>query len=82
MNRNLSLLTGFAIGAALMYAFDPSRGRRRRALVRDQFTRLGHRAGDGLDAAARDLSNRAVGRVAEARRRFRAEQPADDILVE
>src|SRR5687767_316457 len=82
MNKNLSMMTGFAIGATLMYVFDPSRGRRRRALVRDQFTRLGHKAGDGLDAAARDLSNRAVGRVAEARRRFRADQATDDILVE
>ena len=60
MNRNFSLLTGFALGAAFMYAFDPTGGRRRRALVRDQFTRLGHTTSDGLDVAARDLSNRAA----------------------
>jgi osmotically-inducible protein OsmY len=35
-----------------------------------------------LDTAARDWSNRATGTVAEARRRFRADQPADDVLVE
>src|SRR5918993_1460770 len=51
------MLAGFALGAAFMYAFDPTGGRRRRALVRDQFTRLGHTTSDGLDAAARDFSN-------------------------
>jgi hypothetical protein len=82
MNKNFSLLTGFALGAAFMYALDPGAGRRRRALVKDRFTRIAHKAGDGLDAAARDWSNRAAGSVAEARRRFRSDQPADDVLVE
>lgn len=82
MNKNLSLLTGFALGAAFMYAFDPGIGRRRRALARDRFTRFAHKTGDGLDAAARDWSNRAVGSVAKARRRLRSDQPADDVLVE
>ena len=82
MNRNFSLLAGFALGAAFMYAFDPTGGRRRRALVRDQFTRLGHTTSDGLDAAARDFSNRAAGAVAEARRRLRSDRPDDDVLAE
>lgn len=82
MNRNFSFLTGFALGAAFMYAFDPNGGRRRRALARDQFTRLAHTAGDGLDAAARDLSNRAAGTVAETRRRLRSDRPDDEVLVE
>src|SRR5688572_5895495 len=81
MNRNLPFLTGFALGAAFMYAFDPNGGRRRRTLARDQFTRLAHTAGDGLDAAARDLSNRAAGTVAETRRRLRPDRPAGDVLV-
>jgi hypothetical protein len=82
MNRNFSFLTGFALGAAFMYTFDPNGGRRRRALARDQFTRLAHTAGDGLDAAARDLSNRAAGTVAETRRRLQPDRPDDDVLVE
>ena len=82
MNRNFSFVTGFALGAAFMYAFDPTGGRRRRALARDQFTRLAHTTSDGLDAAARDLSNRAAGTVAEARRRLRSDRPDDDVLVE
>ena len=82
MNRNAWFLTGFALGAVFMYAFDPDGGRRRRALARDKFVRLNHKTRDGLDAAARDLSNRAAGSFAEARRRFRPNQPDDDVLVE
>jgi BON domain len=83
MNKNnFSLLTGFAIGAAFMYAFDPGGGRRRRALAKDQFTRLAHKTRDGLDAAARDSSNRVAGSVAKVRRRFRSDEPEDDVLVE
>ena len=82
MNRNFSWLTGFALGAAFMYAFEPNAGRRRRALVRDKFNRLAHTTRDGLDATARDWSNRAAGTVAQARRRFRSERPDDDVLIE
>ena len=82
MNKHLSFLAGFAMGAACMYACDPDGGRRRRALARDQFTRFAHKTGDGLDAAARDWSNRAAGSVAKARRRFRGDRPSDDVLVE
>lgn len=82
MNKNYSFLTGFALGAAFMYVFDPAGGRRRRARVKDQFTRLAHTTGEGLDATARDLSNRAAGAAAEARRRFRSDRPDDDVLVE
>lgn len=82
MNRNLSFLSGFALGAALVYAFEPGGGRRRRALVKDKLTHLARVTSDGLDAAARDWSNRAAGTVAEARRRFRFDRPDDGVLVE
>lgn len=82
MNRNASLLAGFALGAAFMYALDPDGGRRRRALARDKFTRVTHKTRDGFDAAARDLSNRAAGTFAEARRRFGGDRPEDIILAE
>jgi osmotically-inducible protein OsmY len=82
MNKNVSFLVGFTFGAACMYAFDPGMGRRRRASMRDQLTRVAHKSGDGLDAVARDWSNRAAGTMAKARRRFRADRPADDMLVE
>ena len=81
MTRNASFLTGVVVGALCMYAFDPNGGRRRRALARDKFTRLAHKTGGGLDAAARDLSNRAAGSFATARGRRRA-QPDDRTLEE
>jgi hypothetical protein len=82
MNRNLSFLTAFGLGAIVMYAFDPRGGRRRRALAKDQLTRLANKTGDGLDAATRDLSNRAAGTVAEVRRRIWSDHPDDEVLVQ
>ena len=82
MNRNLSFLMAFGLGAMFMYVFDPGGGRRRRALVKDQFTHLAHKTGDDLDATARDFSNRAAGSVAKVRRRIRRDRPADDVLAE
>jgi osmotically-inducible protein OsmY len=73
---------GLLVGAAVMYLFDPDRGARRRALVRDQAARARHKVGDGLDATARDLSNRAKGTAAELRSRLRQEVVDDTILHE
>lgn len=53
------LLIGAALGGTAMYFFDPDRGRRRRALVRDQAVRATRRTGELFEAGARDLSNRA-----------------------
>src|SRR5215204_3663603 len=67
MDREATLLAGgIGLGAALMYILDPDRGRRRRALMRDQFVSAGHRLPDAVGAIARDLSNRTRGLVAEA----------------
>ena len=72
MNRNACFFLGFSMGAAVMYVFDPSGGRRRRALARDKFTHLTHATADTIDATARHWSNRAAGAVAEARGVFRS----------
>jgi len=55
------------VGGALMYLLDPDRGRRRRALVRDQIESFRRRAADAVEATARDARNRAYGLAAEAR---------------
>ena len=39
MNKGVALIGGVGLGAALMYIFDPDRGGRRRALIRDKFGR-------------------------------------------
>ena len=44
MNKGVALIGGVGLGAALMYIFDPDRGKRRRALVQDKVTAVGHKA--------------------------------------
>ena len=75
------LLTGAGVGAAVAFMLDPDRGRRRRALVRDKMTRATHLTRDGLDATARDLSNRARGIVAATRGRFSEGVVSDERLA-
>jgi uncharacterized membrane protein len=76
------LISGLVAGAGIMYLLDPDRGGRRRALVRDQAARATHKLGDGLDATARDLGNRAKGTAAGLRSRLRRETVEDTILHE
>ena len=79
---NRSLLSGVALGAALALAFDPDRGPRRRALLRDRMRRGTRRTGKALDATARDVRNRARGFAAAARARLRSEEVDDRRLLE
>ena len=62
-----SFIAGMAAGAALTFILDPSSGRRRRALVRDQFVHAGNKTRRLAEGKAKDLSNRARGVVAETR---------------
>lgn len=64
----VALLAGVGGGLALMYFFDPGEGRRRRALLHDQFhkwTRIGRQTAVGK---AHDVRNRTVGLAHEARK--------------
>jgi hypothetical protein len=49
MNRAIVMLAVAGVGAAASYLFDPQLGRRRRALMRDQFVHLA-RVGSGAFA--------------------------------
>lgn len=51
------LVAGALIGAAVMYLFDPDRGTRRRALIRDRFVRAGHSTADRLGKVKRDSTS-------------------------
>jgi hypothetical protein len=77
------MLFGAAVlGAAGMYFSDPERGRRRRALARDQARHFGTTAVRAADIAARDLSNRLAGMSARTRKMFqRQNASADDRVV-
>jgi uncharacterized membrane protein len=65
-----------------MYLFDPDRGARRRALVRDRSVHTLHCAASLVDKAARDLGYRTQGLVAEVRGVVRHEAVTDDVLVQ
>ena len=75
------LLGGAALGAGVMYMFDPDRGNRRRALCRDQLVGAGNRTGMYAGKLSRDLRNRAQGLVAETRARLSREEVSDEVLV-
>src|SRR5512139_2459681 len=64
------LLSGIALTAASMYLFDSTSGRRRRARLRDWLGSAALKAGRGLNAAGRDLSNRTRGIAAKTRLAF------------
>jgi hypothetical protein len=64
-----------------MFLFDPARGRRRRALGRDQLAHAAHLLERAVGATSRDLSHRAYGVLAEAMRFFRRKEISDETLA-
>jgi len=76
------VLVGAGIGAAAAFIMDPSRGNRRRALVRDKMVRATRLTREGLDATARDMGHRARGIAAAARGRLWNAATDDEVLVE
>jgi hypothetical protein len=80
--RIITFVKGVGIGAALMYFFDPERGNRRRALVRDKAIHTTTQLGKTVDAASRDLTHRAGGLIAELQSVFSYETPTDIRVVE
>jgi len=75
-----SSLIGAGVGASLMFMLDPSRGARRRALVRDKVVRVAHKTREAADATQRDLSNRLSGLGARTGAQL-ADEAADDRVV-
>jgi uncharacterized membrane protein len=80
--RLRSFIYGFGLGAGAMYLWDPERGNRRRALLRDQVIRSLNRTDDAIAKGSRDLSNRASGLIAEAKSMISQEPVSDDTLAE
>jgi len=65
----VALFVGASLGAALMFVFDPARGARRRALVRDKTARVLRRSGRAIHDQGEDIGNRLAGTAAEIRAR-------------
>jgi uncharacterized membrane protein len=78
----LAAAAGTGAGAGLMYLLDPDRGRRRRALARDQIVHYLHETADATGTAARDLRHRGVGLVAKSRRRLQPGPPGGEALAD
>ena len=81
MNKKAALV-GVGVGAALMYFFDPDRGRSRRALARDKVESAGDKASSYAEKMVRDIRNRAYGMAAETKALFRREDVTDDVLAD
>lgn len=81
LNRQQIFCGGLALGAGLMYVFDPQRGRRRRAMLRDQTVHALNVAGTAYDKTTTDLGNRAGGALAELGARLRDEPVSDEALA-
>jgi hypothetical protein len=83
MNKQESFVLGMLLGAGLMYLLDPDRGRRRRALIRDQVVHGAHEIDDlrgEFASRARHLRNRARGALVETRARIIRQEIDDPVL--
>jgi uncharacterized membrane protein len=80
MNPGLAALGGLGLGAGLMFMFDPVRGRRRRALLRDQVVHAGRLLTHATGTTSRDLSHRAYGMLAEGSHLFQHDEVSDEVL--
>ena len=82
MNARLVLAAGTALGAGPMFLLDPAKGKRRRALARDQAVRLAHQTEAVIEAVSNDIPNRTHGVAARLRTRFAPDVIDDRVLAE
>lgn len=77
-----SMMQGLGLGAGFMYLYDPDRGNRRRALIRDQANHLINCTAHYFETASRDLSNRLTGVQAEMGSLLTHDDADDRVIVE
>lgn len=70
----------YGAGALTMYFFDPQRGKRRRAELRDAWVHSRSETAKFIGRFGRDLGNRAEGVMAETQQIFQHEPPSDYVL--
>jgi uncharacterized membrane protein len=80
MNRTVGLISAAGIGAGFMYLFDPDRGKRRRAEMRNKAKHINRLAIDAAGKTQRDLRNHFVGVMSEINSRVRSETVTDSVL--
>ena len=79
-SKALKLLYAMGLGAGVMYMLDPNRGKRRRALARDQLLSLARQGQNSVADYTQDLSHRTKGLLAQARANVPTEDVADPVL--
>lgn len=82
MNRTETFALGLVLGAGVVYLLDPDRGRRRRALLRDQLVHAGHGLEEAARSGTRHVRNRAVGLAHEIRAGLTERDVEDRVLEE
>jgi uncharacterized membrane protein len=80
-SKGWALLAGAGLGAGLMYALDPDRGKRRRAMLRDKANHALNELDALLGSSTRDLAQRTQGMLAEMRGAIGGAGNADDERV-
>jgi hypothetical protein len=75
------IIGSFALGAVAMYAFDPDKGRRRRALARDKAYSLMLDTRHAAAATRRDVEHRLEGLQARTRRLWATRPSPDDLQL-
>lgn len=80
MNDLKKLVGALGLGAGVMYFFDPARGDRRRALVRDQVISAWSDSEEFLQQAADDLRNRTQGVLSEISAGVSGETAPDPVI--
>lgn len=74
-------LGGLALGAALAWSFDPQRGARRRAGLKQGAAHLARELSESLEASRLDLEHRGRGLLAQVRGRLNREPVSDAVLT-
>ena len=82
LGHTVGALGALALGAALVYLFDPNSGRGRRAWIGQKATAWRNDASDTMRRTGRHLRNRAQGMAAEARAAVSRDHATDDQLRE
>ena len=75
------IVASVALGAIAMYAFDPDKGRRRRALARDKAVSVLLDTRHAAGATRRDVTHRLEGLRARTRRLWRRRPTSDDLQL-
>lgn len=81
MNKATTLIGAGSVGAGLMYMFDPDRGKRRRALLRNKVQHAARVATDACGKTRRDVRNHLLGTLAKLESVFRTGEVTDNVLA-